>query len=445
MNFELPAEIHVFLSRIDAFIERDIAPLQQCNIQYFDYRREAARTNWTNRGLPSQEWESLQDRACELADNAGFYRFAYPEQWGGSTTKSKNLYMAAIRYHLSYNHGGGLGLANDLQSEHCVVANNPFIIMLHHYGSTDQRETLIPEVLRGRFRATFGLTEANHGSDATFLETTAKRVHLDDGQEGYEINGNKKWQTGAHRATHCIVFARTSGRAGAARGITAFLVPMTTSGVTIDSYQWTLNMPTDHATVAFDKVRVAATDILGDVDDGLAIAQTFTHENRVRQAASSCGAAQYCIRESVRYAKERLVFGKPLSTNQAIQWPLVELATRVEMLRLLILHTANEMDTLVEACHDDGRKPWVAIEKELGHRIAMCNYAANRLCTEAADRAIQIHGGNGYSRDYPFEHIWRHFRRYRITEGSEEIQIRRIAAHLFGYKTTSLAKDASRL
>jgi alkylation response protein AidB-like acyl-CoA dehydrogenase len=85
-----------------------------------------------------------------------------------------------------------------------------------------------------------------------------------------------------------------------------------------------------------------------------------------------------------------------------------------------------------------GKAPWEAIERQLGHKIGMCNYYANRLVGEAADRAIQVHGGDGYSRHYPFEHIWRHFRRYRITEGSEEVQMRKVAAYLFGYRTTGL-------
>ncbi len=82
--------------------------------------------------------------------------------------------------------------------------------------------------------------------------------------------------------------------------------------------------------------------------------------------------------------------------------------------------------------------PWIAIEKQLGHKISMCNYYANRLATQAADNAIQVHGGNGYSRHQPFEHIWRHFRRYRITEGSEEAQMRKVAGYLFGYKKTGV-------
>ncbi|KAK4982468.1 hypothetical protein LTR50_007725 [Elasticomyces elasticus] len=442
MNFELPSEVQEYLSRIDRFIEDTILPLQHKddNNRFFDHRREASRTQWDNQGLPTDDWEDLLRQAKDLSDQAGFYRFASPAEYGGSGSTSLNLYMCSIRYHLAAHpkYGGGIGLANDLQNEHSIVGNNPIVIMLYHYGNPEQKEKLIPASIRGELRATFGLTEIYHGSDATHIDTTARRIALPSGEAGYEINGNKKWQTGMHTATHCIVFARTSGKAGDAQGITAFLVARETPGVKVASYEWTLNMPTDHATVMFDNVRVPASAILGPLDNGLEIAQTFTHENRIRQAASSCGAARYCVDRSVEHAEKRKVFGKPLSANQAIQWPLVELATQVEMLRLLITRTAVEMDQVTAEAKAAGKAPWKAIERQLGHKIAMCNYYANRLVGQAADRAIQIHGGDGYSRHYPFEHIWRHFRRYRITEGSEEVQMRKVAAYLFGYKNTGL-------
>ena len=163
--------------------------------------------------------------------------------------------------------------------------------------------------------------------------------------------------------------------------------------------------------------------LLGPADGGLALAQSFVHQNRIRQAASSLGAASYCVEQSVRYARERKPFGEALAKNQAIQFPLVELATQCEMLRLLIYKTAWEMD----------RIPHEAIEHQLSDKISMCNYWANRLVCEAADRAMQVHGGIGYSRHKPFEHIYRHHRRYRITEGSEEIQMRKVAGFLFGF------------
>jgi alkylation response protein AidB-like acyl-CoA dehydrogenase len=222
-----------------------------------------------------------------------------------------------------------------------------------------------------------------------------------------------------HSATHDVVFARTSGEDGAARGITAFFVPTDTPGFSVDFHWWTLNMPTDHAEVSLRDVRVPDEAVFGEEGGGLAVAQTFVHENRIRQAASGVGAGQYCIDRSVGYARERHTFGAPLATRQAIQWPLVELATEAEMLRGLVRKTAWELD----------RRP----HAEISDRVSMCNYRANRFVCDAADRAMQTHGGLGYSRHTPFEHIYRHHRRYRITEGAEEIQMRKVAGYLFGF------------
>ncbi|KAH7029141.1 butyryl-CoA dehydrogenase [Microdochium trichocladiopsis] len=444
MNFELPQELQEYISKLDAFIRGEILPLQHKddNNRFFDHRREPSRTQWDNGGLPTPDWEALLAEARKLADDAGFYRFPLPRAYGGQEHRDMNLWMCALRLHMASHplYGGGVSLANDLQNEHSVVGNFPDFLMLYHWGNAQQKAQYIPMRLAGDFRMTFGLTEIHHGSDATHMDTAARPITMPDGRPGFSISGNKKWQTGAHACTHMLVFARAANSAGSPRGITAFIVPRDTKGVTIASYEYTLNMPTDHATILFDDVRVPATAILGPPDNGLAIAQTFTHENRIRQAASSCGAAKFCVDRSVAYARERVVFGKPLSANQAIQWPLVELSTQVEMLRLLILRAASEMDAIVVSSRQSPTPtpPWVAIEKQLGHKISMCNYWANRLACQAADNAIQVHGGNGYSRHQPFEHIWRHFRRYRITEGSEEVQMRKVAGYLFGYKSTGL-------
>ena len=421
MNFDVPPALTAYLSRLDAFIARDITPLQNenDNNRFFDHRREHARTDWDRGGLPRDDWEDLLAEATRRADKAGFWRFSLPREYGGENEASgrgSNLWMAVIREHLASK---GLGLFNDLQNEHSVVGNFPDVVMVQHFGSEAQKLELIRGRLEHKERITFGLTEPGHGSDATFMETKAEEQT--DGS--WVINGAKMWQTGMHKATHCFIFARTSGNAGSAHGITCFIVPRATPGIKVESYEWTLNMPTDHATVSLTGVHVPATAILGPLGGGLAVAQAFVHENRIRQAASSLGAAVYCVQQSVAYARQRRPFGKPLAVNQAIQFPLVELATQCEMLRLLIRKTASEMD----------RIPHKRVEVELSDKVSMCNYWANRLCTEAADRAIQVHGGQGYSRHQPFEHIWRHHRRYRITEGSEEIQMRKIAGHLFGF------------
>ncbi len=433
MNFDVPPALVEYLARLDDFIEREITPLQNenDNNRFFDHRREHSRTDWDNGGLPRDEWEDLLGECARRADKAGFFRFSLPKKYGGQNEDSgrgANLWMAVIREHLASK---GLGLFNDLQNEHSVVGNFPDVIMVQHFGTEQQKEELIGGRLQRKVRITFGLTEPGHGSDATFMAT--KAVKQADGS--YIINGGKMWQTGMHKATHCFIFARTSGKDGQATGITCFVVPRQTPGIKVESYEWTLNMPTDHATVSLTDVHVPASCIMGPPEGGLAVAQAFVHENRIRQAASSLGAAVYCVNQSVEYAKRRQPFGKPLAANQAIQFPLVELATQCEMLRLLIRSTATSMDKI----------PHIEVEHKLGDKVSMCNYWANRLCTEAADRAIQVHGGVGYSRHKQFEHIWRHHRRYRITEGSEEIQMRKVAGYLFGFMGPKKEVVASKL
>ncbi|MEM8800185.1 MAG: acyl-CoA dehydrogenase family protein [Pseudomonadota bacterium] len=418
MDFDIPQEIADYLIVLDDFIDAEIKPLeaQDDNIRFFDHRREWARTDFENGGLPRPEWEELLREAKRRADAAGHFRFALPSEYGGQD--GSNLAMAIIREHLARK---GLGLHNDLQNEHSIVANYPQILMLRDFARPEQKH-LIQDALDGKFIATFGLTEPEHGSDATHMNTSAIR-ETRDGVEGWLINGEKMWTTGMHVATHIMCFARTSGADGDARGISCLLVPADTAGVKIEEYLWTFNMPTDHPRVSLTDVWVPESALFGPPDGGLALAQHFVHENRIRQAASSVGAALFCIDESVQYAQDRKPFGKPLAVNQAIQFPLVELATEAEMLRLLIFKTAWEMDQMT--------KPEVA--ERLSDKVSMCNYRANRLCCNAADRAMQVHGGIGYSRHKPFEHIYRHHRRYRITEGSEEIQMRKVAGHLFGF------------
>ena len=419
MDFDLPPELTAYLAELDAFIEAEIKPIENRddNIRFFDHRREYARTDWDAGGLPKHEWEALLAEARDVADKAGHYRFAWPESMGGKG--GSNLAMAVIREHLTAR---GLGLHNDLQNEHSIVGNNPFILLFKEFATPEQYARDGEAVMSGAMRTVFGLTEPNHGSDATFMETVAV-PETRDGKAGWLINGEKMWSTGMHVATHAMVFARTSGKDGDATGITCFIVPAQAPGVKIEEYLWTFNMPTDHPRVSFTNVWVPEDSFWGQVDRGLGIGQSFVHQNRIRQAASSLGAAHYCIEESVKYARTRKPFGKPLSDNQAIQWPLVELATQVEMLRLLIRKTAWQMD----------RMEHKAIEREISDKVSMCNYWANRLVCQAADQAMQVHGGMGYSRHKPFEHIYRHHRRYRITEGSEEIQMRKVAAFLFGY------------
>ena len=408
MDFHLPPEITAKLAELDAFIDVEIKPLERENMQYFDHRREHARTDWDNDGRPRDSWRALITEMERRADRAGHLRYGLPVSCGGAA--GSNLAIAAIREHLAAK---GLGLHNDLQDESSIVGNFPIVPVLEAYGTQEQKK-YIEGIITGEMHLAFALTEPGHGSDATWLDTTARR----DGDH-WVINGMKRWNSQVGRAHGNLVFARTSGQPGDANGITAFIVPTDAPGHNILYNHWTFNMPSDHAEVELKDVRLPDSAILYKEGQGLIVAQRFVHENRIRQAAASAGAARYCITEAAKYARSRIAFGEPLSKMQAIQFPLVELYAECEMVRNFIFKTAWQMD------RQDAL--------EISDMVSICNFRANRLCCEAADRAMQTHGGMGYSRALPFEHIYRHHRRYRITEGSEEVQMRRVAQYLFGF------------
>ena len=411
MDWSIPDDVQRFVVDLDAFIDRDITPLETEYPQYFDHRREYARTDWERDGFPKQQWRELLLEIRRRADAAGFFRFPLPKALGGQD--GSNLAMAVIREHL-LTRGSGAHFPH--ADEASVIANLPLALVLHEYGTGEQRERYLEPLIRGDIDIAFGLTEPGHGSAATYLETTARR----DGDD-WIINGTKRFNSLVDCSAVDVVFARTSGVTGKADGITAFLVPTDAPGFSIPFNHWTFNMPSDHSEVRLDDVRVPGTAVLGELGRGLDCAQLFVHENRIRQAASSLGAAQYCIDRSVEYAQERVVFGKSLHEHQGVQWQLVELQTDAELIRNTLYKTAAMMDELGKTAVTD--------------KVAMVNMRANQLACRAADRAIQIHGGVGYTRHKQFEHLYRHHRRYRITEGTDELQLRRIASTMFDFGT----------
>lgn len=406
---EPPAAIAATLRALDEFIETEIRPLELSgdNARFFDHRREWARTDFERDGLPSPEWEELIREMRRRADVAGWLRWGLPERLGGHG--ASHLEMAFIREHLARR---GVGLHDDALYESSVVGNFPVVVMFDAVASDDQRDEWIEPMVTGERPVGIALTEPGYGSDAMRMEARA----VADGGD-WVINARKRWNSAAHAVSHNVVFARTSGEPGEPLGITAFLVPTDAPGYTVEFFWWTMNLPADAAEVTLSDVRVPASAVLGEVGGGLVAVQHFVHDQRMRQAAQSLGAAQYCIDGAVAYARARHTWGRRLSSNQAIQFPLAELHTEAAMVRALVRATAAVLDERSAT--------------SASHLVAMCNYRANRLACDAADQAIQVCGGVGYSRHLPFEHIYRRHRRYRITEGAEEIQIRKVAQQLF--------------
>ena len=166
MDFDLPQDLLDLLAELDHFIAEVIEPLEQQddNVRFFDHRREDARTDWENQGLPNEEWELLLHKVKRLADEAGFYRYPFPKEYGGRN--GTNLGMAVIREHLARR---GLGLHNDLQNEHSIVGNNVGLLLMIAYGTDEQKAEWIDDLAEGRRGFAFGITEPEHGSDATHM------------------------------------------------------------------------------------------------------------------------------------------------------------------------------------------------------------------------------------------------------------------------------------
>jgi alkylation response protein AidB-like acyl-CoA dehydrogenase len=424
MEWSIPEDIQQLLRDIDDFIDREIKPLEEANPELFDHRREFARTDLERGGIPNERWREVLAEARRRSIAAGFYKYPFPAALGGQD--GSNLAMAVIREHLARR---GPGLHAELTHEASVVANEPLALVLHEYGTPEQKEQYLEPLVNGEIHLAFGLTEPGHGSDATWLETKAEKV---DG--GWVINGAKRFNSVMDVSAANVVFARTGGEHGKAEGISAFIIPRDTPGMTVPYYHWTFNMPSDHAETVLENVFVPEGALLGELHRGLDCAQLFVHENRIRQAASSLGAAQFCIDRSVQFAKDRMIFGQPLADYQGIQWQLVELQTDAEFLRNTLYKTAWQMDQAGGSSTE--------AKVSVTDKVSMVNYRGNQLACRAADRAMQIHGGVGYTRHVPFEFIYRHHRRYRITEGSDELQMRRIAAKMFDFRGSKARKAA---
>ena len=208
MEFDIPTEIQATLDALDEFIEREIRPLEQQddNIRFFDHRREWARTDFDNGGVPRPEWEALLAEMRRRADAAGWLRLSLPAEYGGRD--ASNLEMAIIREHLATK---GLGLFNDLQNESSIVGNFPTVLMMRDHGTEAQKAEWMPGFLDGSRRLAFGLTEPNHGSDPGSMITRARSV---DG--GIRLSGSKMWISNSPIADVFVVWAKDDE--GAIRG-----------------------------------------------------------------------------------------------------------------------------------------------------------------------------------------------------------------------------------
>jgi len=277
-------------------------------------------------------------------------------------------------------------------------------------GSPDLKQRYLPDLCSGKKIAAFGLTEPNAGSDAAGIQL---RATLEG--DSYYLDGQKMWITNGPIADVIMVLAVTDPALGARGGATVFVVEKEWAGLRPGKPEHKMGLhgsPT--SLITFDEVRVPKENVLGQVGLGFVTFMKTLDIGRVSLGAATLGGAQAALEASLRWVKARSQFGRPIANMQSIQFMLADMATEIEALRSLVYRTAWLVDS--------GR-PFI---KEAG----MCKLMGSEIASRCIDRALQIHGALGYSRDFPLERGWRDARIAEIFEGTNEIQRIVIASEL---------------
>jgi acyl-CoA dehydrogenase len=277
-------------------------------------------------------------------------------------------------------------------------------------GTDEQKRTWLPPLVESPILCSFALTEPNAGSDVSGIQTTAVR----EGDE-YVLNGSKMFITNAGHAAWIVVFASTDKSQGH-RGLSAFVVPTTLDGVTIEKHLDKMGQrATDTSAVAFQDVRVPAENRLGEEGEGFKIAMRTLDHTRPGTAAGAVGVARAAYEYSVDYSRERVQFGQPIAMNQGVNFLIADMAAEIEAARLLTWQAAWLLD--------QGRR--ATLQSSFAKRFA--SDTAMKVTTDA----VQIFGGYGYIKEYPVEKLMRDAKLFQIYEGTSQIQRLVIAREIF--------------
>ena len=295
-----------------------------------------------------------------------------------------------------------------------IYANTPNSLgsgSLLYYGSEEQKKKYIPLLASGEKKICFALTEPGAGSDAGGMITRA----VEDGED-YILNGRKCFISGAPVSDYAVVYARTNPDLKGNKGISMFIVDLTLPGVSIGKPEHKMGIngyPTSD--IVLENVRVPKSQLLGPLDKGFAAAMKTLDGGRLGVAAQSLGIAQACLEESIRYSKERKQFGKPICRNQAISFMIADMATEIEAARELIYNTAVAKD---------------AGARDAPMKCSMCKYYASEMVNRVAGKAVQIHGGYGFIKEYKVERLYRDARITTLYEGTSQVQQMVISGNL---------------
>jgi alkylation response protein AidB-like acyl-CoA dehydrogenase len=324
-----------------------------------------------------------------------------PEEYGGPGLDT--LSYALIGEQIAR----ACGSTATILGAHCSLCCMPILL----FGTDEQKKKYLPQLTSGDKIGAFGLTEPSAGSDAAGIRTKAEP----DG-DFYVINGHKQWITNGHYAGIFILMATTNPKAGL-RGITGFIVDRDTPGFTTGKIEETMGIRgTVQTELHFENVRVPKENILGGergLGKGFLMAMKTLDSGRIGVAAASIGIAQAALEAAVKYSKERVQFEKALKDFQAIQFMIADMATELQAARLMTYYAAWTKDANHGKCTLEA---------------AQAKLYASEVVGRVTDLALQIHGGYGYTKDFPLERYYRDARIKRIYEGTNEIQ-RMVIAH----------------
>jgi alkylation response protein AidB-like acyl-CoA dehydrogenase len=378
MDFELSREQALIRRTAREFAEAEIAPV----IARFD------------------EAEEFPAGIVRKLGELGFMGALFPAAYGGAGLDYVSY--ALVVEELS-RVDGSVGIT--MWAHNSLCANHIYLC-----GSDAQRERYLPPLCRGEVLGAWGLTEPGSGSDAAALRTAA----VEDG-DAFVLTGTKAFITNASVAGTAVVLARTDPAAPRGRGISAFILERGLQGFRPGQRYRKLGLhASDTAELVLEGARVPRANLLGQMNRGFQEAKRVLEGGRIAMAAMAVGLAQGALDQAVRYARERQAFGQPIGRFQAIGAMLADLATEVEAARLLTLRAAYGKD--------QGR-PVMA-------EASMAKVFASEVGMRCATKSLQIHGGYGYTRDFPIERFFRDVKLTEIGEGTSEVQRMVIARHL---------------
>ena len=384
MNFEPTEEQKAIVAQVRRFVREEIVPLEE-------------KLDPDASELPEDERARLVAKVKAM----GVYGLDIPAEFGGPGIDMTTRVLLAIEMG---QHRAGLYMP-------CYGVFGAAGLAQLYEASEEQKEKYLRPMLRGEKRAFFGLTEPSGGSDpARAIRTRAVKTN-----EGWTINGSKVFISGADKADFGLVFARTDPEKGRG-GVTCFIVETSWPGFHVRRVVHTLRSSHYATELAFDDLKVPDSAILGELNKGFAIANERLSRQRIPYAAQCLAPAYKAHELAIDYAKQRETFGAKLSSRQAIQWMLVD--------NELDLRQATLM-TLAAASRADRKEPF---RMEAGLAKLVASEAAGRV----VDRSMQIFGGYGMTKDFPFERWYRELRIRRVGEGPNEVQRHVVARDLLG-------------